>query len=212
MLIQPIKVNLLSKERQELFPASCSEPVNLVWMEDPYSFFSLEADIYIDFDFDGSEKRKQQLAETGKPVIVNSVRWTCEELPPGTIRINGWPGFTHPDLVELAWKEDELPKLVISFLRSVGKKWIRVPDTPGMIRPRLIAMIINEAWLALQEGISSKEEMDTAMKLGTNYPLGPFEWTSLIGEVRVLQLLQKLAEHDPAYTPSSLLEQSISHS
>ena len=42
-------------------------------------------------------------------------------------------------------------------------------------------MIINEAFLALQEGVSTKEEINTAMKLGTNYPLGPFEWVEKIG-------------------------------
>ena len=52
---------------------------------------------------------------------------------------------------------------------------------PGFITARVIAMIINEAFFALQENVSSKEEIDTAMRLGTNYPYGPFEWTKLIG-------------------------------
>ena len=53
-------------------------------------------------------------------------------------------------------------------------------------------MIINEAFIALREGVSTKEEINTAMKLGTNYPYGPFEWAGKIGIERVNALLDKL--------------------
>ena len=49
------------------------------------------------------------------------------------------------------------------------------PDIPGFISARVVSMIINEAYFALEEEVSSKEEIDTAMKLGTNYPYGPFD-------------------------------------
>ncbi len=65
---------------------------------------------------------------------------------------------------------------------------------------------INEAWFALEENVSSKEEIDVAMKLGTNYPYGPFEWASLIGIEKIFELLQKLSTYDKRYLPATLLK------
>jgi 3-hydroxybutyryl-CoA dehydrogenase len=58
----------------------------------------------------------------------------------------------------------------------------------------VISTIINEALIALMEGVSTREEIDTAMKLGTNYPYGPFEWAEKIGMERVDSLLAQLRE------------------
>ena len=71
-------------------------------------------------------------------------------------------------------------------------------------------MIINEAWFAFEEGVSSKEEIDIAMKLGTNYPLGPFEWGALIGEKNIYALLKKLSAGNKRYLPAPLLHQKES--
>jgi 3-hydroxybutyryl-CoA dehydrogenase len=75
-----------------------------------------------------------------------------------------------------------------------------VPDTIGMVTPRIVSMIINEAWYAFDEKISSKEEIDRAMKLGTNYPFGPFEWGEKIGIERIRKLLESLKRTDKRYT------------
>ena len=208
MLIPPTKVVILCSNRQDIFPTRCELPVDLVWMEELIPFLSTIADIYIDLDFDGSSERKDQLLALQKTVLVNGVNWTCSELPPGFIRLNAWPGFTHPELVELAFEGETLPERVEFFFQACGKTWLKAPDVRGMIRPRILAMILNEAWLALEEGVSSREEIDTAMKLGTNYPMGPFEWSGLIGERNLLQLLYNLSAENPAYKPSRLLEQS----
>jgi 3-hydroxybutyryl-CoA dehydrogenase len=75
----------------------------------------------------------------------------------------------------------------------------------GFVTPRVISMIINEACLALQEGVSTKEEIDTAMKLGTNYPFGPFEWMDRIGQDKIYALLLKLSRHQSRYLPAAYL-------
>ena len=67
-------------------------------------------------------------------------------------------------------------------------------------------MIINEAYFALEEGVSTKEEIDTAMKLGTNYPYGPFEWAKKIGLKNIFQLLDKLHKTNLRYEPAALLK------
>jgi 3-hydroxybutyryl-CoA dehydrogenase len=70
-------------------------------------------------------------------------------------------------------------------------------------------MIINEAWFALEEGISTKEEIDTAMKLGTNYPYGPFEWGNRIGLKNIYALLDKLNKTNDRYRPAELMKKQV---
>jgi 3-hydroxybutyryl-CoA dehydrogenase len=67
-------------------------------------------------------------------------------------------------------------------------------------------MIINEAFFALGENVSTKEEIDLAMKSGTNYPYGPFEWSEKIGVENILNLLKKLSEKEERYFPAPTLK------
>ena len=59
--------------------------------------------------------------------------------------------------------------------------------------------------MALEENISTKQEINTAMKLGTNYPFGPFEWAERIGIEKIYSLLQVLSKESLRYHPSLLL-------
>jgi 3-hydroxybutyryl-CoA dehydrogenase len=92
-------------------------------------------------------------------------------------------------------------ELFAVFHKSV--EWL--PDQAGFVTPRVIAMIINEAYYALQDNVSSKEDINTAMRTGTNYPKGPFEWASEIGIEKIASLLLRLARSNPRYQPSELL-------
>jgi 3-hydroxybutyryl-CoA dehydrogenase len=85
-----------------------------------------------------------------------------------------------------------------------------VPDIPGFVTARVISAIINEAYFALEEKVSSREEIDIAMKTGTNYPYGPFEWADKIGLKNVYALLDVLSRDEAGYTPASLLKESAS--
>jgi 3-hydroxybutyryl-CoA dehydrogenase len=84
--------------------------------------------------------------------------------------------------------------IVNEIFSVLGWKHKMVPDIPGLISARVIAMVINEAYYTLQEQVSTKEEIDIAMKLGTNYPFGPFEWSSIIGLNNIYQLLTKMSD------------------
>jgi 3-hydroxybutyryl-CoA dehydrogenase len=64
-----------------------------------------------------------------------------------------------------------------------------------------------QAFIALGEGVSTIEEINTAMKLGTAYPYGPFEWVEKIGVQNIVTLLHKLSKTQFRYTPSELLVQ-----
>jgi len=139
-----------------------------------------------------------------KPIIIDSVIHTLAELnlSSNVYRINGWTGFLNRSVWEIAGAANEEIETVF---RSINIKINFVKDEPGFISARVIAMIINEAYFALEDDVSSKDEIDTAMKLGTNYPLGPFEWVSRIGKRNVLGLLQNLHATDSRYKPSELL-------
>jgi 3-hydroxybutyryl-CoA dehydrogenase len=76
------------------------------------------------------------------------------------------------------------------------------PAAPTIL-PRLFAQIANEAAFALEEQIGSPADMNTAMRLGFNWPLGPLELTELLGADRAVALLEELrAEHGEAYRPA----------
>jgi len=78
-----------------------------------------------------------------------------------------------------------------------------------MISARVIAMIINEAYFGLGDEITSKTETDIAMKLGTNYPYGPFEWSEKIGLQKIYALLKKLNKSDSRYAIAPAMEKDL---
>lgn len=84
-----------------------------------------------------------------------------------------------------------------------------VADRVGLVSMRVLAMIINEAAFALMEGVANAGDIDTAMKLGTNYPKGPLAWADAIGIDDVLAVLQALYEEyqEERYRPCVLLKQ-----
>ncbi len=140
-----------------------------------------------------------------KPVFINSVIETLEQnnLPGNFSRINGWPGFLKRSTWEIAAGNINMAG---SVFEQMGWKIVFVKDEPGFVSARVISMIINEAFFALSDNISSIEEIDLAMKLGTNYPFGPFEWGEKIGLQNIYPLLHKLSAMDKRYLISPLLE------
>lgn len=85
-------------------------------------------------------------------------------------------------------------QIVEDAFKNIEREKFWVQDKPGMIHLRLICLIINEAYLVLQEKTATKEDIDTAMKLGTNYPFGPIEWSELIGIETVYAILFAMNE------------------
>lgn len=136
-----------------------------------------------------------------KPVIINSVSRTLsgDEKAKNVARIIGWPGFLQRPVWEIAARNKEE---MAAIFKDLGWEVIVVKDKPGMVAARVVSMIINEAFYALKENISTKNEIDLAMKLGTNYPFGPFEWAEKIGIEKVFDLLTILAETDTRCIPS----------
>ena len=170
----------------------------------------LRVDLYLDLDFVNEERRRQELSRLLPALIlVNAVTPTLGEIGFPFVRINGWPGFRERKLHELVIPDDATARRVTELYASLGCSYLQAPDTPGMIGPRIVAGIINEAWITWEEKVSTKEEIDIAMKLGTNYPFGPFEWSELIGAGHILSLLRALSATDPRYRPAESLLQAV---
>lgn len=146
----------------------------------------------------------ENYAQLKKPVFINAVSNTLKESnhQENVVRINGWNGFIQRNSWEVA---GNLSQQHIDILSAINKAYTITPDEPGFIAPRILSMIINEAYFAKEQNVSTASEIDIAMKLGTNYPKGPFEWKAEIGISNILSLLENLSKSDKRYQPSRLL-------
>jgi len=97
------------------------------------------------------------------------------------------------------------------FSKLLGKKMIIVEESPGLISVRLVATLINEACKMYLEGVGSMEEIDEMMRMGLNFPLGPFAIADKIGLDKVLRWLDNMYNEfgDPVYKASPILKRLV---
>ncbi len=92
----------------------------------------------------------------------------------------------------------------------MGKEVVEVNESPGFVTSRINAMIGNEAFYMLQEGVASARDIDKALKLGLNHPMGPFEMIDLVGLDTRLSILKHLHETlGEKYRPCPLIEKYV---
>src|SRR5437773_4781252 len=97
-----------------------------------------------------------------------------------------------------------------SVAKQMGKETVEVKESPGFVTSRINALIGNEAFYMLQEGIASAHDIDKALKLGLNYPMGPFEMIDLVGLDTRLSILNFLHQSlGEKYRPAPLLAQYV---
>ena len=132
----------------------------------------------------------------------------------------------HPQLAVMDWplQPDRADGLAVAFAPQVGEvarglladlwhvlgwELLALRDVPGLAVARTVAMLVNEGADAVWQGVCDEQGADLAMKLGVNYPAGPFEWLALLGAARVVELIDGLfaAYRSERYRVSPLLRQ-----
>ena len=169
------------KNSQNLSPEVLRD-INLV-MDFDINHNSAHANLYRDFpDF---------------TLFLNSVMTTVSDLVETfkwKNRVVGFNGlrtmFDKPKLELTSNSQDA--QSIGDICSKLGTDYLLVEDRIGMVTPRVLCMIINEAFMTVQEGTASESDIDLAMKLGTNYPEGPFEMAESIGVSQICQLLDAL--------------------
>ena len=200
-----IAVRATQEQKDELLQKGFNNSCNIQWLDETEEL-QTSANCYFDFSFNDADIHANTFTEK-TIVFVNAVNYTCKEInKKNYVRINAWPGFLNRSIIELAICDENYKPHIAEIFNVLGWNYVWTPDDYGFISARIIAMIINEAYYALQEKVSSKEQIDIAMKLGTNYPFGPFEWSKKIGIDRIYTLLKKLSTQNKRYTIAELLE------
>lgn len=114
------------------------------------------------------------------------------------------------EVVRALETDDDTLATAVDVGRRMGKEVVVIRESPGFVTSRINAMIGNEAFYMLQEGIASAEDIDTALKLGLNHPMGPFELVDLVGldtRLHILEYLHKTLGEK--FRPAPLLVQYV---
>ena len=120
----------------------------------------------------------------------------------------GLPTLLNRPLLEVSLYHEADRQKLAETCAALGTDYRVVADRVGLVTPRVICQIINEAYFTVQEGTASKADVDLGMKLGTSYPRGPFAWANAIGVERVYAVLEALWQdtHDERYKVCPLLK------
>ncbi len=184
-------------------------------------------DIALELTNISPESKKKNLIELASklgsrtPILTSSVTVTLGEQstwvksPQRLVGVGALPSLLRGSLVELTTTRQTDQKHLESaksFVEKLGKQHSMVGDSVGMVMPRILCALANEAFFALKENVASGREIDTAMKLGTNYPYGPVEWAQTIGIQQVHAVMHALfdAFGEERYRPAPLLRQYAS--
>jgi len=115
------------------------------------------------------------------------------------------------ELIKSITTSDEAFEKVESLVKELGKSPVEVNEAPGFVVNRILVPMINEAAFLLNEGVASAEDIDTAMKLGANHPIGPLALGDMIGLDVCLAIMETLYDEfgDSKYRPCPLLKKKV---
>jgi len=185
-----------------------------------------EADVVIEAVPENIELKKQVFKELDEfspedaILATNTSSFSITEIASATKRPDRVVGmhFFNPvrtmNLVEVisgSSTSDQTTQLVRGLATKLGKTPVNVNEAPGFVVNRLLAPFLNEAMFCLMEGIAEAKDIDTAIKLGLNHPMGPFELADLVGLDTTLAILEYMHKEtgDPKYRPCPLLRKMV---
>jgi 3-hydroxybutyryl-CoA dehydrogenase len=139
-------------------------------------------------------------AQTGRPHRVVGMHF-----------MNPVPLMALVEIVRGLATDEETYQTTVELARKLGKTTVTSRDVPGFIVNRVLMPLLNEAIYALNEGMASREDIDTAIKLGLNHPMGPLTLTDLIGLDTTLFIMEVLHRElgEDKYRPCPLLRQYV---
>lgn len=190
-----------------------------LWAEKESDIDQYLKDADMVFDFDPSENTIFLYRKFKNPIFINSVFSSLASL---ISQVNmekcdsifgfcGLPTFVNRSVMEVTTSSKKSEELLKQICAQLETDFVCVEDRVGVVTLRVIAMIINEAYYTLEEGTANRGDIDLAMKLGTNYPYGPFEWAQRIGIHHLVKLLDALHQdtHDERYKVCNLLRNEL---
>lgn len=175
----------------------------------------LDEGIIIDLTAWGREKKSnllERLCEsTTRPIVSDlTLVWGEAFLKRYSFLVGAVATVFHsPTATYEAWVRPEHKTTLENVFKSLNLSLHSVDEVGiGFTFPRISAMVINEAYFAKEEGLATSEDIDTAMKYGVNYPLGPLDWAARTGSQHVATLLDELylVTGDPRYRACPLLQ------
>jgi 3-hydroxybutyryl-CoA dehydrogenase len=124
---------------------------------------------------------------------------------------NPVPTMRLVELVRSIATSDETLNIAIEFSKSLGKEVVIAKDSPGFIVNLLLVPYVNDAIRALESGLATKEDIDTAIKLGLNHPMGPLTLADFVGLDTLYYIGCAMYDEfkDPKYTPPPLLKKMV---
>jgi 3-hydroxybutyryl-CoA dehydrogenase len=207
-------VNVTSDRESGRLPANC-EPTADVPLNCQSAFELTILDDKI------KEKNLRQMDEHLPPAIpiftASATRSTAEQASwvqnsDRLLGISAFPTLTSRPLIEIA-PSVRTSKEIIAAAENIffllNKKIAVIQDRVGMVLPRILCSVINEAFFAAMDGVASVEDIDTAMKKGSGYPLGPLEWANSIGLPYIVAVLEAVHRDtgDDRYRIAPMLRQ-----
>ena len=196
-----------------------------IYVTKMYSDLS-DMDLVIEAIFENLEIKKEtfiSLDASTRPEIVlatNTSSLSIVELAVSTKRpdkvvgmhfFNPAPVMKLVEVIKTLTTSDETFEFACEFSKSLGKEPVKTKDVPGFIVNRVLMPMLNEAVFALQDEVGSAEDIDKAMKLGTNQPIGPLALIDLIGLDVTLDVIDVLYKEfrDPKFRAAPLLRQMV---
>ena len=209
-------IGLLGAEKkcQSLLP-SFSDRCKIIQIKDNHLN---DFDLLVDLDFDEHQDFEIYEGLDEIPLVLASAKCSLRQAlfinqskrKNKIFGINALSGFLSFQKKEMSLLNKNDKDLLNDLMTNLGWQYEMLEDSVGMVSPRILYMIINEAFYTVQEGTASKEDINMGMKLGTNYPFGPFEWVEKFGIKDVYETLEALHEDtkEERYKIAPLLKQT----